>query len=69
MDEKSRITGDCYVRICGSRGLKCPRPPDPLGNEARHLSGARFAEAKAATSCGQEVTNVAHPILCIPHQS
>ncbi len=28
MDEKSRITGDCYVRICGSRGLKCPRPPD-----------------------------------------
>jgi hypothetical protein len=41
----------------------------PLGNEARHLSGARFAEAKAATSCGQEVTNVAHPILCIPHQS
>jgi hypothetical protein len=31
MDEKSRITGDCYVRICGSRGLKCPRPPDQHG--------------------------------------
>ena len=30
-DERSRITGDCYVRICGSRGLRCPRPPDSYG--------------------------------------
>ncbi len=22
------MTGDCHVRICGSRGLRCPRPPD-----------------------------------------
>jgi hypothetical protein len=25
--EKSRVTGDRHARICGSRGLKCPRPP------------------------------------------
>jgi hypothetical protein len=23
------MTGDCHVRIRGSRGLRCPRPPDP----------------------------------------
>ena len=28
MGERSRIKGDFYVRICGSRGLRCPRPPD-----------------------------------------
>ena len=22
------MTGDCHVRIRGSRGLRCPRPPD-----------------------------------------
>src|SRR5450755_2768908 len=25
------MTGDCHVRICGSRGLRCPRPPDHHG--------------------------------------
>jgi hypothetical protein len=23
------VTGDCHAGICGSRGLQCPRPPDP----------------------------------------
>ena len=27
MGERSRIKGDFYVRICGSRGLRCPGPP------------------------------------------
>jgi hypothetical protein len=22
------VTGDCHARIRGSRGLRCPRPPD-----------------------------------------
>src|SRR6266511_2610965 len=25
--EKSPVTGDCHAGICGSRGLRCPRPP------------------------------------------
>src|SRR3954464_11277774 len=28
-DDKSPVTGDCHAGICGSRGLQCPRPPDP----------------------------------------
>ena len=28
-DEKSPVTGDCHAGIRGSRGLRCPRPPDP----------------------------------------
>ena len=26
--EKSPVTGDCHAGIRGSRGLRCPRPPD-----------------------------------------
>src|SRR3954464_1926521 len=28
-DDKSPVTGDCHAGICGSRGLQCPRLPDP----------------------------------------
>src|SRR4051794_14768879 len=28
-DDKSPVTGDRHAGICGSRGLQCPRPPDP----------------------------------------
>jgi hypothetical protein len=35
--EKSPVTGDCHAGIRGSRGLRRPRPPDPL-----KVSGARF---------------------------
>jgi hypothetical protein len=29
------MTGDCHVRICGSRGLRCPRPPDQPPRDVR----------------------------------
>src|SRR3954471_10186935 len=28
-DDKSPVTGDRHAGICGSRGLRCPRLPDP----------------------------------------
>ena len=42
-DQKSPVTGDCHAGICGSRGLRCPRPPDSVqGRSARvGLGGAR----------------------------
>src|SRR3954466_4294767 len=33
-DDKSPVTGDCHAGIWGSRGLQCPRPPDPADNRA-----------------------------------
>ncbi len=43
------MTGDCHVRICGSRGLRCPRPPDldalldaPLATVAAYELALRF---------------------------
>ena len=34
-DQKSPVTGDCHAGICGSRGLRCPRPPDSTSSERR----------------------------------
>ena len=34
------MTGDCHVRIRGSRGLRCPRPPD-LSEKKRSRSYCR----------------------------
>src|SRR5579875_182715 len=28
MGERSPVTRECHAGICGSRGLRCPRPPD-----------------------------------------
>lgn len=47
-DDKSRVTGDCYARFCGSPGVRLPRATRPnkiLGGHARHactLLGERF---------------------------
>ena len=39
-DDKSPVTGDCHAGICGSRGLKRPRLPDPApGNLSGELFG------------------------------
>ena len=37
------MTGDCHVRIRGSRGLRCPRPPD------RERAGSREASVPPST--------------------
>jgi transposase len=29
------VTRDCHAGICGSRGLKCPRPPDLYAEATR----------------------------------
>src|SRR5450756_2075652 len=34
-DGKSRVTGDHHARFRGSRGLRCPRPPDCLACRRR----------------------------------
>ena len=41
-DQKSPVTGDCHAGIRGSRGLRCPRRPDPddLGTLASGLAVA-----------------------------
>jgi len=36
------MTGDCHVRIRGSRGLRCPRPPD-------HINPALYALSLGAS--------------------
>jgi hypothetical protein len=36
-DRKSPVTGDCHAGICGSRGLRSPRPPD--STTVRSLAG------------------------------
>jgi hypothetical protein len=47
--ERSRMTGDCHVRICGSRGLRCPRLPDSghVGTRktCRNRSGGKSSRA------------------------
>ena len=44
------MTGDCHVRICGSRGLRCPRPPDLTETQADtlerlHATGGKITRA------------------------
>src|SRR3954464_1338730 len=34
-DDKSPVTGDRHAGICGSRGLQCPRLPDPASQVGR----------------------------------
>ena len=42
------MTRDCHAGICGSRGLKCPRPPDlVLARLVDHRAG-RSGKAEAA---------------------
>ena len=37
--EKSPVTGDCHAGICGSRGLRCSRPPECAQHD-QQLGGA-----------------------------
>ena len=49
-DQKSPVTGDCHAGICGSRGLRCPRPPDSC---IRHgPTGRSLASRACCRSCG-----------------
>src|SRR5436190_2993116 len=36
-DDKSPVTGDRHAGICGSRGLLCPRLPDPAASPRPNL--------------------------------
>jgi hypothetical protein len=54
------VTGDCHARICGSRGLRCPRPPDQFNRGHRLLRTAPVggnsrlpAGAPNAVECGR----------------
>jgi hypothetical protein len=51
-DQKSPVTGDCHAGICGSRGLRCPRPPDSTshGRPVRSPHHARIRLAKRQRS-------------------
>ena len=49
-DDKSRITGDCYARICGSPGVRLPRATRPL---QEHL-GFTFCDFTTVRSAVQE---------------
>ena len=40
-DGKSRMTGDCHVRICESGELGCPPPLDPHPKPKRHKRGGK----------------------------
>src|SRR5438270_9191803 len=37
-DDKSPVTGDRHAGICGSRGLQCPRLPDPGQDPSRLMN-------------------------------
>src|SRR3954464_12992617 len=39
-DNKSPVTGDCHAGICGSRGLQCPRLPDPAWQTTLQVNAA-----------------------------
>src|SRR5664280_3300997 len=56
------MTGDCHVRIRGSRGLRCPRPPDHAGRPNKRscfpaVSGLRSPTAWLGRyfTCGTRV--------------
>ncbi len=40
-DDKSRMSRQAHVRSCGSRGLKCPRPPDTVNQRRASCDHAR----------------------------
>jgi hypothetical protein len=46
-DQKSPVTGDCHAGICGSRGLRCPRPPDTLGSSSARQTHGRSMRTEA----------------------
>ena len=46
-DQKSPVTGDCHAGIRGSRGLRCPRPPDSM-------EGGSQGNAAALHECSSE---------------
>ena len=45
------MTGDCHAGICGSRGLRCPRPPDSdISSHATTSSGRGCPICRAGRS-------------------
>ena len=55
-DDKSRVTGDCYARICGSPGVRFPRATRPGQVERKAVTaGARecFLEQAEGAAVGR----------------
>ena len=49
-DDRSRVTGDCYARICGSPGARSPRATRPKTEVSRVLSASTWASSCAFIS-------------------
>ena len=65
-DDKSRISREAYVRICGSRGLRFPRPPDQAAEDRFSANPARVEVCCGAARSGVRVRDALVDALMRP---